>query len=165
MVKDILFDLFVRLQTHVAANKRKGKYHMSIFKAMDKYQRRVYYKRFYQIDKVIGSDKFFRYAGIVMWQYRDSYQIIAIQIIKNFTAYKIFNAYVGVFFDSYKHQTTNNFERLLEAEGVENNFIIMTPILIRIYIYIGPNGFLEDSALEVVFSIDRKIQKGLVIVC
>lgn len=71
---------------------------------------------------------------------------------------------MGISSDSYRHQTTNDFERLLDKEGAENTSTITTPILINIYMHIGPTGFLEDGAPEVVFGTDRKIREGLVIV-
>lgn len=158
-------DLFARLRPYVIANKRKGEHRTNIFKAINKYWKRVYYKRFYQMDKVIGSDKFFCCTGTIVRQYRGPHRIITIRAINNFTFHRILNSRVEVSSNSYRHQTTNNFEKLLEEEGVESISTIMISILISICMHIGPTGFLEDSASEVVFGIDGKIQGRLVIVC
>ena len=67
-------------------------------------------------------------------------------------------------FDNYKHQTNNNFEKLLIEEDNKNTTIIITPILISICMHIRPTGFLEDDMPEMVYGTDGRIQEGLVIV-
>lgn len=86
-------------------------------------------------------------------------------MIKNFITYRILNICIGVFFNSYKHYTTNNFERLIEEkEGLEITSIITTLILTTISIHIRLNEFLKASVPEMIFDIDKKILEGLVII-
>lgn len=66
--------------------------------------------------------------------------------------------------NSYKYHTTNNFERLIEKEGMKITSIITTLILTTIGIHIGPTGFLQAGAPEVVFDTNRRILEGLVII-
>lgn len=75
-----------------------------------------FYKKFYQIDKAFGSDKFFRFVGTVVRRYKSLCQIIAIWAINYFTAYKIFNACMNVASNGYKLYTTNNFKKLLNKK-------------------------------------------------
>ena len=85
-------------------------------------------------------------------------------MVNNFTAYKILITCVEIFFDNYKHQTINNFEKLLVEEDNKNTAIITALILISICMHIRPIGFLEDGVPEFVYGIDRRIQEGLVII-
>lgn len=103
MAKNIMSNLFAKLRPHITANKGKSEHHTSTFKAIDKYWGRAYYKRFYQIDKIIELNKFFCHIGTIVRQYQSPCRIIAIWAINNFIAYRILNTYVGVSFDSYKH--------------------------------------------------------------
>ena len=66
MARDILAGIVASLQPHITANKKKSKNRVSIFKALEKHRDRVYYKRFYQIDEVIGSNKFFRQVDTIV---------------------------------------------------------------------------------------------------
>lgn len=54
IVRNIVSDLFAKLQLHIVINKKKDKYHINRLQAIDKYWGKVHYKHFYQIDKVIG---------------------------------------------------------------------------------------------------------------
>lgn len=84
--------------------------------------------------------------------------------INNFTIYKIFNVYIGVFSDSYRHHTTNNFKWLIEKESLEIIFIITTLIFTIIILHIGPTKFLEAGMPEIIFYTNAKILEELVIV-
>lgn len=59
MARNTISDFFSKLRPHVNANKKKGKLCINILQAIDKYLDRAYYKRFFQMNEVIGSDKFF----------------------------------------------------------------------------------------------------------
>lgn len=98
-----------------------------------------------------------------MRQYQDLCKIIAIRAVNNFTAHKILIARMGIFSDTYKYQTTNNFEKLLAKEDNKNTTIITALILISICMYIGSLRFLEDGVPKVVYGTDGKIQEELVI--
>lgn len=162
IARDIISDLFSRLRSHINANKKKSKYCISIFQAIDKYLRRVYYKRFFKIYEVMDLNKVFWYVGTILWQYKGFFQVIAIWVINNFTVHWIFNVCIRVFSNSYIHHTTNNFEWLIEKKGLEITFIIMTLILTMIGMHITSTRFLEACAIKVVFNIDRKIPKRFV---
>lgn len=100
-----------------------------------------------------------------MWWYKNPRRVIGIWVINNFTAHRILNVCIGVSFDSYWHHISNKFARLIdEKEGLEIPFIIMTPILTTIGMYIRLTRFWEAGRLEVVFDIDRKFLKELVII-
>lgn len=92
-----------------------------------------------------------------MQQYQGLCKIIAIWMINNFSAYRIFIACIAISSNNYKYQTTNNFEKLLTQKDNENTTIITTLILISISMHIGPTWFLEDGILKLVYDIDRKI--------
>ena len=122
-----------------------------------------FYERFYQIDEVAGSDRFFRRISTVMRRYKGSRRIIAVWAINYFMAHRISNARIDVASNGYKHHTTNDFEKLRkEKDGSENTSVRTTPILLRIGMHIGSTRFLENGALDIVFSPNRKIQKGSV---
>lgn len=74
--------------------------------------------------------------------------------------YKIFNVCLSLTFNSYKQHIINNFEKLLKKkDGLENISIIITLILIKIRMHIRSTRFLDNSAPNVMFSLDGKIQK------
>lgn len=56
MARDTMASIVASLQPHIIA---KSKNCMSTLEALEKHWGRAYYKQFYQIDKVIGSDKLF----------------------------------------------------------------------------------------------------------
>ena len=117
-----------------------------------------FYERFYQIDEAAGSDRFFRYIDTVLRRYKGPCRIITVRAINYFTAHKILNAYIGVASDGYKHHIINNSKKLLkEKDGLENTSVITTLILLRIGMHIGSTKFLDDGALDVVFSPDGRI--------
>ena len=98
-----------------------------------------------------------------MRRYKGSCRIIAVWAINYFTTHKILNACINVVFDGYNHHTNNDFEKLLkQKDGSKNTSVITTPILVRIGIYIGSTGFFDNGAPDIVFSPDKKIQKGSV---
>ena len=119
-----------------------------------------FYKRFYQIVEAAESDKFFRRVGIIVQKYKGPHQIIAVKAINYFMEHRILNVCIDITSNSYKHYVTNNFEKLRkEKDGSDNTFVIIIPILVRIGIYIGSTRFLDNGALDIVFSPDGKIQE------
>ena len=161
MAKDTITGIIIRLRLHIIVNKEKTVFFSKTLAVIDKYWLGMrFYKRFYQIDEAIGSNRFFRYVGIIMKRYKSPGQIIAVWAINYFTAHKIFNAHIGVAFNGYKHHITHNFEKLLKKkDGSVNTSMIITPISVKIEIYIWSTEFLDRSTLNVVFSPDKKIQK------
>ena len=164
MAKNTMTGIITRLRPHITANKEKGVFRSKTLAAIDKYWPGMgFYKKFYQIDEAAGSDRFFRRVGTVVRKYKGPRRIIVVWAINYFTAHRILNACIGVASDGYKHHITNDFEKLLkEMDGSENTSVITTPILLRIAMHIRSTGFLDDGALDVVFSPDEKIQEGSV---
>ena len=120
-----------------------------------------FYKRFYQIDEAIRSERFFRRIGTIVRRYKASCRIIAVWTINYFIVHIIFNAHIGVTSNGYKYHITNDFKKLLkEKDGSKNTFIITTLILVKIGMHIRSTGFLDNGAPDVVFSPNRIIQKG-----
>lgn len=74
------------------------------------------------------------------------------------------NVCIRVFFDSYRHYTTNNFERLIEKKSLKIIYIITNSILITIGIHIRSTRFLEANVFKIMFDIDKKILEKLVII-
>lgn len=66
ITSNTISNLLAKLKTYIVTNKIKGKYYMNILKVIDKYWDKIYYKRFYQINKVIKLNKFFYYTSIIM---------------------------------------------------------------------------------------------------
>ncbi len=80
--------------------------------------------------------------------------LIAIWAFNNITVYKLLTAHCGVPSNNYRHQTTKNFEKLLDLEGIENTLIINAPIFLVLHIHIEPTRFLEDGTLHAKFDTD-----------
>lgn len=51
--------IITSLQPHIIANKKKTRNYASKLEVLEKYLDKAYYKRFYQIDKIISFNKFF----------------------------------------------------------------------------------------------------------
>lgn len=64
---------------------------------------------------------------------------------------------MGVFSNSYRYQTINNFKKLLDKKDIKNTSIIIILILINISMYIRPIKFLENNAPKIVYDINKKI--------
>ena len=62
--------------------------------------------------------------------------------------------------DYYRHQTTNNFEKLLEQEDAENTSKIATPILLTIGMHIGSTSLLEVGSPNAKYDSDERLCKG-----
>lgn len=79
--------------------------------------------------------------------------------------YKIFNTYINICFNNYKYYIINNFEKLLEKkESLKSISTISTLILIMIDIYIKLTRFLNANILEILYNLNKKIKKRLVII-
>lgn len=162
--KDTMVGIIANLRPHITVNKGKSENRASTLKALEKHWGRAYYERFYQRDEVISSDKFFRQVGTIVWQYQSPCKIIVIWVVNNFTAHRVFTAYIRIFSDNYRHQITNNFEKQLVEKDNKNIAIITAPIFISICMHIGPTGFLNNDVLEMVYRTDKRIHEGLFIV-
>lgn len=63
--------------------------------------------------------------------------------MNNITAYRILHTCYEILLDSFRHQTTSDFDKLIEQNGNKNTAKIATPIFLIIKIHIGPNRLLE----------------------
>ncbi len=86
--------------------------------------------------------------------------LVAIRALNNITAHRLLTACRGVPSDSYRHQTTNDFEKLLDLEGKENTSMIIAPIFLVFRMHIGPTRFLEDGAPNAEFDADGRLRTG-----
>ncbi len=86
--------------------------------------------------------------------------LVAIRALNNITVHRLLTACCGVPSDSYRYQITNDFAKLLDLEGKENNSMITAPILLVLRIHIGPTRFLEDSAPNAEFDADGRLRIG-----
>ena len=62
--------------------------------------------------------------------------------------------------DHYRHQTTNNFEKLLEQEDAKNTSKVTTLILLTIGMHIGPTRLLNVGLLNAQYDSERKLYEG-----
>ncbi len=83
--------------------------------------------------------------------------LVAIRALNNITAHRLLTARRGMPSDSYRHQTANDFEKLLDLEGKENTLIITAPIFLVLHMHIGPTRFLKDGAPNAEFDTDRRL--------
>lgn len=90
-----------------------------------------------------------------MRQYKHIQVFLDLWTLNNITSYRLLKTYCRILSDIYHHQTTNNFEKLLEQRVTKNTAIITTPIFLVIYIYIGSIRLLEDDAFNFEYNLDR----------
>lgn len=93
---------------------------------------------------------------MVIQQYKTRQILITIWALNSITTHRLLTSCYGVPSNTYRHQTTNDFEKLLDLENNKNTSIIITPIFLVFYIYIGLTTFLEDSAPNTEFDIDKR---------
>ncbi len=157
IAKEIMTDLIRRLQPVVTALKQNPGNRSSMLAAIKQYWGQAVYDWFENINKVLDSDKFFCRLGTVVWQYKSRGMLVAIWALNNITAHRLLTACHGVPSDSCRHQTTNDFEKLLDLEGKENTLVIIAPIFLVLRMYIGPTRFLEDIAPNAKFNTNRRL--------
>ncbi len=84
--------------------------------------------------------------------------LIAIWALNNITAHRLLTACCGVPSDSYRHQTINNFEKLLDLECKENTSMITASILLVLRMHIRLTRFLENVAPNAKFDADKRLR-------
>ena len=109
---------------------------------------------------MLSSDRFLCCLGIVVRQYKNSQMLVAIRALNNITAHKLFIDCCGMLSDSYYHQTTNNFKKLLNQQDMENTLIITVPILMVLRMHIGLTRLLENDASNAKFDIYGRLYPG-----
>lgn len=60
--------------------------------------------------------------------------------------------------DSYRHQSTSNFKKLLDQEGVKNILIITIPIFLIFYMHIGLTRLWKNNTPNTKFDADEKLR-------
>ncbi len=103
MAKETMIDLIRRLQPVVTALKKNSGKRSGTLAAIKQHQEQALYDRFENIDKALGSDKFFYHLGTVVQQYKSRQMLVAIRALNNITAYRLLTACRGVPSDSYRH--------------------------------------------------------------
>lgn len=112
----------------------------------------VLYKRFYPLNKDIGSNNFYCQVGIIGRKYRNAKRIIAIWTIINFTIQKFFNLCAKVILDIFCYYTTNNLEKQINQNDKEITILIATPILITICMHIRSTKFLKKRSFKIEYN-------------
>lgn len=75
--------------------------------------------------------------------------LVALQALNNIITHRILFAHCGILSNSFQHQITDNFNKLIKQDGNKNTVKIATPILLVIKMHIGPTRLLEDGAIIV----------------
>ncbi len=153
-------DLVRRLQPVVMALKKNPGNQSSTLAAIKQYWGQALYNRFEKIDKALGSNKLFCRLGTIVRRYKSRQILVAIRALNNITAHRLLTARRGVPSDSYRHQTTNDFEKLLDLEGKKNTSMITASILLVLRMHIGPTRFLEDGAPNAEFDANGRLCTG-----
>ena len=120
ITKERITDLIGHIQPVMTVLKKNSGNRLRMLPDIGKYWERVLYNRFYNIDKALGLDKFFRCLGTIERQYKRSQMLVAFQALNNITAYSLLIACRRVPSDHYRNQTINDFEKLLEQEDAKN---------------------------------------------
>ncbi len=159
-MKETKTDLVCRLQSVVTALNKNLDNRSSTLAAIKQYWEQAFYDWFKNIDKALDFNKFFRRLGTVVRRYKSRQMLGSIWALNNITAHKLLTAYRGMPSDSYRHQTTNDFEKLLDLEGKEKTSMITAPILLVLHMHSGPTRFLEDAAPNAEFDTDGRFRIG-----
>ncbi len=86
--------------------------------------------------------------------------LIVLWGLNNIIAYMLLTTHRGVPFDSYHHQTSNNFEKLPPFKGTENTLMITAPILLVFHMHIGATRLIEDGAPNTEFDAEERLYPG-----
>ncbi len=153
-------DLVCRLQLVVMTLKKNPGNRSSMLVVIKQYWGQALYDRFKNIDKELGSNQFFCRLETIVRRYKNRQMLVVIWALKNITAHRLLTTCHGMPSDSYRHQTTNNFKKLLDLEGKENTWIITAPILLVLYMHIEPMRFLDNGTPNTKFHADGRLCTG-----
>lgn len=84
--------------------------------------------------------------------------LVAIQVFKNITVHRLLITRHEVPLDSYHHQITNDFEKLLNQEGAKNSWMIFVPIFLVFCMHIRPTRLLKSGAPNTKFDVDGRLR-------
>lgn len=62
--------------------------------------------------------------------------------------------------NNYRHQITDDFEKLLDLKGVENTKMIITPIFLVFHILIKPTRLLKNNAPNAKLNAEERLRPG-----
>ena len=96
---------------------------------------------------------------MIVRQYKRLQMLIAFWALNNITAHSLFITHYGVLLDQYRHQTTNNFKKLLEQEDAKNTLKVAISIFLIIGMQIGPTRLLEVGLPNAKYNLERKLCK------
>ncbi len=83
--------------------------------------------------------------------------LVALHSLNNITAYRLIIICRRVLSDNYRHQITNDFEKLLVLKDVENTSMITAPILLVLRRHIGLTRLLKNSAFHAEFDAEGRL--------
>lgn len=98
---------------------------------------------------MLSFDKFFYYPGMVIKQYKSLRMLVALCIHNNIIAHRLLIGCRRVLLDHYQYQTTNDIEKLLKQENLENTTKIAIASSLTIGMYIRPTRLLEVGLFNV----------------
>lgn len=86
--------------------------------------------------------------------------LIVLRTLNNITTHRLITAGHEVLLDHYRHETTNDFEKLLDQEDAKNISKVATPILLTIGLHIGPTRLLEVGPPNAVYDLEERLHEG-----
>lgn len=89
MTNKTIIDLIRYIKSIVTTLKKNSDIWLKTLSNIEQYQGRAFHNRFYNINKVLGSNKFFYYLGMIIRQYKRSQILISPQAHNNITAHRL----------------------------------------------------------------------------
>ena len=89
--------------------------------------------------------------------------LVAFQALNNIIAHRLLIACCGVLSDHYRHQTTNNFKKLLKQENAKNILKMATLIFLIIGMHIGPTRLLEVGSSNTKYNSKGRFYKECIV--
>ena len=86
--------------------------------------------------------------------------LVAFWVFNNITAYRLLSAQCGVPSNHYRHQTTNDFKKLLEQKDGKNTLKVATPILLTISMHIELTRLLKIGPPKAKYDSEKKLCEG-----
>ena len=116
MTRETMTNLISQLQLFVMVMNRSfdnRKWESSLL-AISKYLGQACYDCFNNIDKLLGSDKYYCRLRTIVKRYKGVQMLVALRTLNNIIAHKIIHAHCGILLDSFWHQTISNFNKLIK---------------------------------------------------
>ena len=161
MAKETMTDLVHHLQLVITEEKKNHSNQSSTFATINQYLGQALYNWFKNIDnrdKVLGFNKFFCCLGTIVRQYKTKQMLVVIWVLNNITVHRLIIAYNGMPSNSYCHQITNVFRKLLDQEDVKNTSMITILIFLVFRMYIGITRLLKDGTPIAEFDANKRLR-------